>query len=107
MRNRGEATGGWGGRVASDPWGVSVCCAPEVACAHDALAGKPINAAARAIAVRERRWACTALVLNTSLFGGQPTMVGSRRNGARAERRRSEEHTSELQSPYDLVCRLL
>src|SRR5437867_6467100 len=23
------------------------------------------------------------------------------------ERRRSEEHTSELQSPYDLVCRLL
>src|SRR5207248_10306898 len=26
---------------------------------------------------------------------------------ARQERRRSEEHTSELQSPYDLVCRLL
>src|SRR6266705_4724086 len=25
----------------------------------------------------------------------------------RARRRRSEEHTSELQSPYDLVCRLL
>src|SRR5438094_7813066 len=25
----------------------------------------------------------------------------------RACRRRSEEHTSELQSPYDLVCRLL
>src|SRR5207248_11020073 len=25
----------------------------------------------------------------------------------RAEPRRSEEHTSELQSPYDLVCRLL
>src|SRR5437867_6927411 len=24
-----------------------------------------------------------------------------------ARRRRSEEHTSELQSPYDLVCRLL
>src|SRR5207248_8371628 len=26
---------------------------------------------------------------------------------ARATSRRSEEHTSELQSPYDLVCRLL
>src|SRR5207248_9174961 len=26
---------------------------------------------------------------------------------ARRERSRSEEHTSELQSPYDLVCRLL
>src|SRR5207248_11033962 len=25
----------------------------------------------------------------------------------RCEQRRSEEHTSELQSPYDLVCRLL
>src|SRR5438094_2066860 len=27
--------------------------------------------------------------------------------GRPTERRRSEEHTSELQSPYDLVCRLL
>src|SRR5207248_10965220 len=27
--------------------------------------------------------------------------------GALGESRRSEEHTSELQSPYDLVCRLL
>src|SRR5437867_13211194 len=27
--------------------------------------------------------------------------------GARIEGSRSEEHTSELQSPYDLVCRLL
>src|SRR2546426_4349101 len=27
--------------------------------------------------------------------------------GARSERRRSEEHTSELQSPCNLVCRLL
>src|SRR5207248_11408367 len=29
------------------------------------------------------------------------------RPGARGPGRRSEEHTSELQSPYDLVCRLL
>src|SRR5207248_10299752 len=27
--------------------------------------------------------------------------------GSRCDRTRSEEHTSELQSPYDLVCRLL
>src|SRR5438876_9077180 len=31
----------------------------------------------------------------------------SRRNGARRTGRRSEEHTSELQSPVHLVCRLL
>src|SRR5256885_11097123 len=30
-----------------------------------------------------------------------------RRQGAGADRRRSEEHTSELQSPCNLVCRLL
>src|SRR5437867_8971344 len=28
-------------------------------------------------------------------------------DGMRLHRERSEEHTSELQSPYDLVCRLL
>src|SRR5207248_11758995 len=31
----------------------------------------------------------------------------SDRVAARPAQRRSEEHTSELQSPYDLVCRLL
>src|SRR5438094_4480706 len=31
----------------------------------------------------------------------------SRPQTAVAPRKRSEEHTSELQSPYDLVCRLL
>src|SRR5437868_8630729 len=30
-----------------------------------------------------------------------------RRVGAKGENRRSEEHTSELQSRFDLVCRLL
>src|SRR5207248_10465189 len=29
------------------------------------------------------------------------------RDSVRGQARRSEEHTSELQSPYDLVCRLL
>src|SRR5688572_32491560 len=32
---------------------------------------------------------------------------GDRRGGPRARRRRSEEHTSELQSQSNLVCRLL
>src|SRR5699024_12711467 len=35
-----------------------------------------------------------------------PTATGPHR-GARSARRRSEEHTSELQSRFDLVCRLL
>src|SRR5438094_6466333 len=33
--------------------------------------------------------------------------IGERRLPQRRRRLRSEEHTSELQSPYDLVCRLL
>src|SRR6266705_3959163 len=36
--------------------------------------------------------------------GARGQSLGSRRDGRRP---RSEEHTSELQSPYDLVCRLL
>src|SRR5207248_8653307 len=38
-----------------------------------------------------------------SLRGAGPARDGERLDG----RARSEEHTSELQSPYDLVCRLL
>src|SRR6266705_6154098 len=37
-------------------------------------------------------------------FGSAPTISGLPFNEGS---RRSEEHTSELQSPYDLVCRLL
>src|SRR5207248_9890436 len=37
----------------------------------------------------------------------RPCRPGRRRPSVRCTRRRSEEHTSELQSPYDLVCRLL
>src|SRR5207248_2567840 len=43
-------------------------------------------------------------------LGGQVVEVLLHRLGERAQRgieQRSEEHTSELQSPYDLVCRLL
>src|SRR5207248_4746926 len=50
-----------------------------------------------------------------SLLWGGPLCLGPRvpasRQGRRCKGRvgtvRSEEHTSELQSPYDLVCRLL
>src|SRR5438094_7640086 len=41
---------------------------------------------------------------------GDPCRAAARRaarTGARRTPARSEEHTSELQSPYDLVCRLL
>src|SRR5207248_7796030 len=34
-------------------------------------------------------------------------LVGTQDVGGHDRRDRSEEHTSELQSPYDLVCRLL
>src|SRR5258708_22007356 len=38
---------------------------------------------------------------------GQPECAGCRRPGRGIQRIRSEEHTSELQSPDHLVCRLL
>src|SRR5437867_7298368 len=37
----------------------------------------------------------------------EPKPVAIVSSGDRVAHRRSEEHTSELQSPYDLVCRLL
>src|SRR5207248_10567049 len=64
-------------------------------------------AARSTCAVSRRR--CTA----TGDGPGRGLLAGSARGGHRpraAQRRdagRSEEHTSELQSPYDLVCRLL
>src|SRR5438067_8265353 len=39
--------------------------------------------------------------------GPRPGDVARRGAGAARRRRRSEEHTSELQSRFDLVCRLL
>src|SRR5207302_9168746 len=39
--------------------------------------------------------------------GGRRTRQGRQGGGAADERRRSEEHTSELQSRENLVCRLL
>src|SRR5207248_6579548 len=43
---------------------------------------------------------------SASPFSNRGSRTRSRRSFAGAEAR-SEEHTSELQSPYDLVCRLL
>src|SRR5574337_1391569 len=46
----------------------------------------------------------------TTLFRsrhGHGAELGGRRGHPAAPRRRSEEHTSELQSPLNLVCRLL
>src|SRR5207248_9157879 len=56
---------------------------------------------------------CTTLRLpparskSSSLMTSPPVSVNLYADGRRRHERRSEEHTSELQSPYDLVCRLL
>src|SRR5207248_11005209 len=80
---------------------------------HDAL---PISISA------SRSLAMVASALSTSAVscvGGLPSASSSRWIASRhrsdgtgavtagSDQSRSEEHTSELQSPYDLVCRLL
>src|SRR6266516_6416254 len=50
-------------------------------------------------------WSPTSL--RRRIHRGLPDRLGPSDEPVRGERRRSEEHTSELQSPYDLVCRLL
>src|SRR5438094_7229678 len=50
---------------------------------------------------------CAAIPVGSALgyvIGG---LIGAHLGWRWAKNRRSEEHTSELQSPYDLVCRLL
>src|SRR6266705_680328 len=91
---------------------VCVCCGPD--CGHDALVGSHHIFFFNATATTE--------IYTLSLHAALPIYRTRRRNaisargrfrgsGARpascAGRDRSEEHTSELQSPYDLVCRLL
>src|SRR2546426_6814778 len=68
---------------------------------HDAL---PISRSSETWAPRSSRWSDRDAVTMPER--------GRRRTGARRARRssrstRSEEHTSELQSPCNLVCRLL
>src|SRR5256885_9994779 len=50
---------------------------------------------------RRRAWPCNPCGVNTVTLGLQ------RRQKVPLARNRSEEHTSELQSPCNLVCRLL
>src|SRR2546426_10297877 len=68
---------------------------------HDAL---PI-CAARDIAPVVRRCGDRALLAASLAVGGIRQLLRSR--DRRRPGRRSEEHTSELQSPCNLVCRLL
>src|SRR5437867_8062227 len=77
---------------------------------HDALpisckAPKPLEIAFRCRASTTGTTPRQNLQSRNSTFGS-PTNIAriGRENGAYL---RSEEHTSELQSPYDLVCRLL
>src|SRR5207248_10384692 len=67
---------------------------PRLVASADHRAGDPLDARRHARAPGQAR--------------GEPVLPA---RGAAAARRgvlgRSEEHTSELQSPYDLVCRLL
>src|SRR6266516_5400269 len=69
---------------------------------------------ARLVAIGGRRGALGVRRRLVGLWGRRESRVHRRaarllaRAGAElASSRRSEEHTSELQSPYDLVCRLL
>src|SRR5437773_3937362 len=50
-----------------------------------------------------------SLTLSSRRGNHDPTVSRARKSAAlaRSQRRRSEEHTSELQSHHDLVCRLL
>src|SRR5207248_10067875 len=67
---------------------------------HDAL---PISSdRPRLCTWRRPAWARSAS--STSTWSMPPTSSASCSTGTTT---RSEEHTSELQSPYDLVCRLL
>src|SRR5207248_9900147 len=45
--------------------------------------------------------------INDHVVHGREGVVNPDKTGTKVAAHRSEEHTSELQSPYDLVCRLL
>src|SRR5437867_6741556 len=79
--------------------------APPALCTlslHDAL---PISAASVHVGLVKRKRAMRVLQLPPA---GRYSFVYQKvQSSATGRRPRSEEHTSELQSPYDLVCRLL
>src|SRR5437867_11547988 len=68
---------------------------------HDAL---PISPSCAGLA--PVRWSRCG-VASTICRCRSRSLSGSATSASRASAPRSEEHTSELQSPYDLVCRLL
>src|SRR5207248_5131642 len=68
---------------------------------HDAL---PISRAASSTTSVSRRLRADSLRIRSAIFRNATCVSQAR---GLSERWRSEEHTSELQSPYDLVCRLL
>src|SRR5438067_10075951 len=53
------------------------------------------------------RSASTPLWIRNSFSGGAPSRRSSASTSSLRQTKRSEEHTSELQSRFDLVCRLL
>src|SRR5437867_9255922 len=75
------------------------------------LQGCPRNCARRYSANCEGAYSRTVACRSQPRGSGRasPAVERHREAGGDAAlwRRRSEEHTSELQSPYDLVCRLL
>src|SRR5207248_9069055 len=68
---------------------------------YTTLFRSPPRRARRAVACRD----CRPLPAGAGRGGARDPAAGRHRDRAVAPR--SEEHTSELQSPYDLVCRLL
>src|SRR5438094_6489725 len=69
---------------------------PLVACCNSLRPGQRVWLIRASLCRETHRFQTCAASICTSL-----------RCSKRAGERRSEEHTSELQSPYDLVCRLL
>src|SRR5207249_7029048 len=49
----------------------------------------------------------TATVSGSQVYGGSPSYTAVYSGFVNGQNSRSEEHTSELQSRFDLVCRLL
>src|SRR2546427_7753496 len=65
---------------------------------HPALASRSRAASGRMVALSKSKWMSCKLAVSAKSFGGA---------GGLAASTRSEEHTSELQSQSNLVCRLL
>src|SRR5207249_7204103 len=63
--------------------------------------------ACRNLGFRRRRFILDEVPFNSSLFSGLEQGSQFNPSGAECDVIRSEEHTSELQSRFDLVCRLL